>query len=89
MQKVDAEIRRIIDEQYGLARRLIEANRDKIEAMTKALLEWETIDSEQIDDIMAGNPPREPKPSLGSKTPEPPKDETPTASATNQPAAGV
>jgi cell division protease FtsH len=61
MQKVDAEIRRIIDEQYALARRLIEENRDKIEAMAKALLEWETIDSDQIDDIMAGNPPRPPK----------------------------
>ncbi len=89
MQKVDAEIRRIVDEQYGLARRLIEANRDKIEAMAKALLEWETIDTEQIDDIMAGNPPRPPKPSLSSKTPEPPKDETPTATATNKPAEGV
>jgi cell division protease FtsH len=61
MQKVDQEIRRIIDQQYALARRLIEQNRDKIEAMTKALLEWETIDSDQIDDIMAGKPPRPPK----------------------------
>jgi cell division protease FtsH len=61
MRKVDAEIRRIIDEQYGLARRLIEENRDKVEAMAKALLEWETIDSEQIDDIIAGKPPRPPK----------------------------
>jgi cell division protease FtsH len=62
MQKVDAEIRRIIDEQYGLARKLLEDNRDKVEAMTKALLEWETLDAEQIDDIMAGNAPRPPKP---------------------------
>ncbi len=86
MQQVDAEIRRIIDEQYALARKLIEANRDKIEAMTKALLEWETIDADQIDDIMAGNPPRAPKPST-SKMPEPPKDEAPTAPATpTQPA---
>jgi cell division protease FtsH len=61
MRKVDAEIRRIIDEQYGLARRLIEENRDKVEAMARALLEWETIDSEQIDDIIAGKPPRPPK----------------------------
>src|SRR5512137_2333424 len=61
MRKVDAEIRRIIDEQYGLARRLIEENRDKVEAMAKALLEWETIDSEQIDDIIGGKPPRPPK----------------------------
>lgn len=89
MQKVDAEIRRIVDEQYALARRLIEANRDKMEAMAKALLEWETIDTEQIDDIMAGNPPRPPKPSQSAKAPEPPKDATPTASATNQPAEGV
>src|SRR5436189_2269595 len=57
MQKVDSEIRRIIDEQYALARRLIEDNRDKVEAMAKALLEWETIDADQIDDIMAGRPP--------------------------------
>jgi cell division protease FtsH len=68
MLKVDAEIRRIIDEQYALARRLIEENRDKVEAMTKALLEWETIDAEQIDDIMAGKPPRPPK-SSGSVPP--------------------
>jgi cell division protease FtsH len=61
MQKVDAEVRRIIDEQYALARRLIEENKDKMHAMAKALLEWETIDSDQIDDIMAGRPPRPPK----------------------------
>jgi cell division protease FtsH len=61
MRKVDAEIRRIIDEQYALARRLIEENRDKVETMAKALLEWETIDGEQIDDIIAGKPPRPPK----------------------------
>jgi cell division protease FtsH len=86
MQKVDAEIRRIVDQQYALARKLIEENRDKIEAMAKALLEWETIDADQIDDIMAGNPPRPPKPSQSSKAPEPPKDTTPTAPVTDQPA---
>ncbi|HZR03248.1 MAG TPA: ATP-dependent zinc metalloprotease FtsH [Burkholderiales bacterium] len=62
MQQVDAEIRRIIDQQYSLARRLLEDNRDKVETMAKTLLEWETIDSDQIDDIMAGRPPRPPKP---------------------------
>jgi cell division protease FtsH len=61
MQKVDAEIRRIIDQQYALARRLIEENRDKVEAMAQALLEWETLDADQINDIMAGKPPRAPK----------------------------
>jgi cell division protease FtsH len=80
MQKVDAEIRRIIDQQYALARRLIEANRDKIEAMTKALLEWETIDADQINDIMAGNPPRPPKPAT-SQAPQPPQDQAPPAPA--------
>jgi len=69
MQKVDAEIRRIVDEQYALARKLLEENRDKVEAMTHALLEWETIDSEQIDDIMAGKPPRPPKPSQSTPRP--------------------
>jgi cell division protease FtsH len=62
MQKVDLEIRRIIDEQYALARKLIEANRDKVEAMAKALLEIETLDSDQVEDIMQGRPPRPPKP---------------------------
>ena len=61
MRKVDAVIRRIIDEQYAVARKLIEENQDKIHAMAAALLEWETIDSEQIDDIMGGKPPRPPK----------------------------
>ncbi|MEK6349414.1 MAG: cell division protein FtsH, partial [Burkholderia sp.] len=60
-QKVDAEIRRVIDDQYSLARRLLDENRDKVEAMTAALMEWETIDADQINDIMAGRPPRSPK----------------------------
>ncbi|MCL4471890.1 MAG: dihydropteroate synthase, partial [Gammaproteobacteria bacterium] len=42
---------------------LIEENRDKIELMAKTLLEWETIDADQISDIMEGRAPRPPKPS--------------------------
>lgn len=61
-QKVDAEIRRILDEQYGIARKLLEDNRDKVEAMTAALMEYETIDADQINDIMASLPVRAPKP---------------------------
>jgi cell division protease FtsH len=75
MRHVDEEVRRIIDEQYAIARKLIEDNKDKMHAMAKALLEWETIDGDQIDDIMAGRPPRAPKdwsgkapPSSGSGT---------------------
>lgn len=59
-EQVDREIRRIIDEQYARARAIIEENRDKIETMAKALLEWETLDAEQINDIMAGKAPRPP-----------------------------
>ncbi|MCL4689198.1 MAG: ATP-dependent zinc metalloprotease FtsH [Burkholderiales bacterium] len=91
MQKVDKEIRRIIDEQYHLARRLLEENRDKVEAMTKALLEWETLDAEQVSDIMEGRPPRPPKPVAskpstppsdgGAKSAEPPASTTPAESA--------
>src|SRR6187397_1752479 len=62
MRHVDAEIRSIIDQQYALARKLIEDNRDKVEAMAKALLELETLDSDQVEDIMQGRPPRPPKP---------------------------
>ena len=61
MQKVDSEIRKIIDDQYSVARKLIEDNKEKMHAMAKALLEWETIDAEQIDDIMHGREPRPPK----------------------------
>ena len=75
LQKVDAEIRRIIDQQYAVARKIIEDNRDKVEAMTKALMEWETIDADQIKDIAEGRPPRSPKP-LQSAIP-PPGDSTP------------
>ncbi|QDZ29668.1 ATP-dependent zinc metalloprotease FtsH [Noviherbaspirillum sp. UKPF54] len=60
-QKVDDEIRRILDGQYALARQLIEANRDKVDVMAKALLEWETLDADQVNDIMAGSLPRAPK----------------------------
>ena len=80
MQQVDAEIRRIIDQQYALARKLIEENSDKIETMAHALLEWETLDAEQIDDIMAGKPPRPPKPTPSQAT-KPPQDIPPPAPA--------
>jgi cell division protease FtsH len=73
MKSVDEEIRRIIDQQYALARKLVEENKDKIEAMATALLEWETINSDQIGDIMEGRDPRPPKPTQAS--PVPPKDD--------------
>ncbi|HMW54696.1 MULTISPECIES: ATP-dependent zinc metalloprotease FtsH [Candidatus Accumulibacter] len=71
MEKVDAEIRRIIDEQYALARRLLDKHRDKVEAMAEALLELETIDADQINDIMEGKPPRPPKQPQASSSNKP------------------
>ena len=73
-QKVDAEIRRILDEQYGVARRILEDRREVVEAMSAALLEWETIDAEQVRAIMEG---RKPSPPAGwvEKTARPGKDE--------------
>ncbi|NOU00031.1 MAG: ATP-dependent metallopeptidase FtsH/Yme1/Tma family protein [Gallionella sp.] len=82
MQKVDAEIRRILDEQYAVATKILTEGRDKVEAMTAALMEYETIDADQIADVMAGIPVRPPKPSTSSQAPKPPQDAAPTAPAT-------
>lgn len=65
-QQVDDEIRRIIDEQYEIARKIIEDNREKIELMTQSLLEWETLDADQITDIMAGKKPQPPTTTNGT-----------------------
>jgi len=84
-QKVDSEIRRILDEQYALSRKLLNENRDKVEAMTQALLEWETIDADQVTDIMEGREPRPPKDTRLTKrsvTGIPPSDMKPGAPAT-------
>jgi cell division protease FtsH len=85
MQRVDAEVRRIIDEQYAVARKLIEENKDKMHAMANALLEWETIDTDQVKDIMEGKPPRPPK----DWTPAPvkPSGGVPPVTPGNAPAA--
>ena len=86
MRKVDLVIRRIIDEQYTIARTHIEANKDKMHALAKALLEWETIDSDQIDDIMAGKPPRAPKDWTPSSS-KPPSGPSASVGADSAPAA--
>jgi cell division protease FtsH len=87
MQKVDAAIRKIIDERYAVARKLIEENRDKVESMAQTLLEWETIDADQISDIMDGKPPRPPKPAPPQpQPPSSPPDDTPSPAPTAAPA---
>ncbi|MCY4015816.1 MAG: ATP-dependent zinc metalloprotease FtsH [Gammaproteobacteria bacterium] len=57
---IDREVRRIIDECYDRAARILEENRDILELMKDALMEYETIDTDQIDDIMARKKPRPP-----------------------------
>jgi cell division protease FtsH len=70
---IDEEIRTVINRNYQRSEGLLRDNLDKLHAMADALIKYETIDSEQIDDIMAGRPPREPVDS--STDQEPPKGE--------------
>ena len=63
---VDQEITRIIEEQYTRARGIIEDNREKIKQMAEALLDWETLESDQIDQIMRGERPDPPSADDGS-----------------------
>ena len=76
---IDEEVRRIIDECYGTAKRLLEENIDKLHAMAEALIEFETLDPNQLDDIMAGARPRAPSTSRSSSPPkkDEPSGETP------------
>ena len=60
-QDIDAEVRRILDEQYQVAYKILDENRDKMETMCKALMDWETIDRDQVLEIMAGKQPSPPK----------------------------
>ena len=60
-QEIDAEIRRILDEQYQVAYKILDENRDKMEIMCKALMDWETIDRDQVLEIMEGKQPSPPK----------------------------
>ena len=58
---IDSEVRSLIDHCYGTAKQILADNRDKLDLMAEALMKYETIDAEQIDDIMNGRPAREPK----------------------------
>ncbi|HET8710579.1 MAG TPA: ATP-dependent zinc metalloprotease FtsH [Spongiibacteraceae bacterium] len=78
VREIDQEVRRIIDECYATAKRILTENRDKLELMSDALMQYETIDSTQIDDIMAGRKPRPPSdwssnPPSGGETAPPPE----------------
>ena len=58
---IDLEIRSLIDQCYGTAKQLLADNREKLDVMAEALMKFETIDADQIDDIMNGRSVREPK----------------------------
>ena len=68
-EKVEKEVSRIILEQYDRARSIVEDNRAKIEVMAHCLLEWETLDSSQVDEIMSGKDPTPPPKVEPDKTP--------------------
>ncbi|WP_289534050.1 ATP-dependent zinc metalloprotease FtsH [Pseudomonas sp. SO81] len=72
---IDEEVRNIIDGCYGTAKRLLEENRDKLDMMADALMKYETIDADQIDDIMAGRTPREPRDWQGGSGTHAPKEQ--------------
>ncbi|MZR64323.1 ATP-dependent zinc metalloprotease FtsH [Alcanivorax sp. DP30] len=60
-EEIDREVRAIIDDCYSRAKAILEENRDKLDLMADALMQYETIDAAQIDDIMEGHKPRPPK----------------------------
>lgn len=78
---IDEEVRRVIDTNYRRAYQIIQTNMDKLQAMSEALIKYETIDEEQIKDIMAGKVPRPPRDWDDTPTPTPrgPTAETPAA----------
>ena len=69
---IDEEIRNVIDRNYDRAKRILKENIDKLHAMAEALVKYETIDQEQIEDIMAGRAPRPPKDWEDDSTPSSP-----------------
>ncbi|MFP3517867.1 ATP-dependent zinc metalloprotease FtsH [Pseudomonas sp. SIMBA_077] len=83
---IDLEVRSIIDGCYATAKQILTDNRDKLEAMADALMKYETIDVDQIDDIMAGRPPREPRDWEDGGTGTPTK---PTLDQTDRPEAPI
>jgi cell division protease FtsH len=78
---IDEEVRQVIDNNYQRAYTIIKTNMDKLEAMSDALMKYETIDEEQIKDIMEGKTPRPPRDWDDTPTPTPrgPSPEKPAA----------
>jgi len=68
---IDEEVRRVIDSNYQRAYKILQSNMDKLQAMSEALIKYETIDEEQIKDIMEGRVPRPPRDWDDTPTPTP------------------
>src|SRR5476649_613049 len=82
---IDEEVRRVIDSNYQRAYKIIQTNMDKLQAMSGALIKYETIDEDQIKDIMEGRAPRPPRDWDDTPTPTPrgPSAEKPTPPLVN------
>ena len=78
-RKIDDEVRSIIDSCYDRARTLLTENIDKLHAMAEALIKYETLNLEQIDDIMSGRPPREPESWHSDRDAAPPRAKSPAS----------
>ena len=85
---IDEEVRRIIDGNYARAKKLLEDNIDKLHAMAKALMKYETIGAEQIKDIMEGKEPRPPEDWDDSTDEEPTPGSPPKSSDATGPIGG-
>jgi cell division protease FtsH len=84
---IDEEIRSVIDRNYQRSMKLLNENMDKLHAMSEALIKYETIDNEQIDDIMAGKAPREPQ-GWSSDQEGPPSSGSPVVDITKKKPSG-
>ncbi len=85
---IDQEIRSVVDHNYQCAQKILLENMDKLHAMADALMKYETLDSDQIKDIMAGRPPREPQ-DISSTQPPPRVDGSAGADSDKNRSEGV
>ncbi|MGD1989667.1 MAG: ATP-dependent zinc metalloprotease FtsH, partial [Pseudomonadales bacterium] len=87
-RKIDEEVRVIIDDCYGRAKTILETHSDKLHAMADALMEYETLNSDQINDIMEGMPPRPPEDPSNRRPPSAPEGSDAATGASPDPAVG-
>jgi cell division protease FtsH len=87
-RKIDEEVRVIIDDCYGRAKTLLETHSDKLHAMADALMEYETLNSDQINDIMEGMPPRPPEDPSNRRPPSAPEGSDAAPGTSPDPAVG-